>query len=256
MIEKKTPAEIEKMAEVGQIVASALLKMEEVAKVGVYPSELDQVAREILIAAGATSPFLNYHPSWAPCPFPATVCISVNDAIVHGVPGREALQAGDVVSLDFGAVLNGWCGDSARTFIVGTPKSEADAQLVAATKEALDAGIAAAVIGNTLGDIGHAVAKVARKHRFGILEDHGGHGIGTQMHMDPFVPNEGRKGKGMKLTEGLVLAIEPMFIADGKGTYIEDEDGWTLRSVKGANAAHWEHTVAITAAGPRILTTI
>jgi len=255
VIEKKTPAQIEKMREAGRVVARALQAMQDAAAVGVTLKEIDAVAAAVLADAGATSPFLDYHPDWAPVPFPGVICASVNDAIVHGIPTEYALQDGDLVSIDFGAILDGWCGDSARSFIVGTPRAE-DQRLVDVTKAALEAGIAAAQVGNTIGDIGHAVGKVARKARFGNLEDHGGHGIGTEMHMDPFVPNEGRRGKGLKLTPGLVIAIEPMFIADGHGDYVQDADGWTLRSPRGARAAHWEHTVAITEDGPVILTAL
>ncbi|SDC62343.1 methionine aminopeptidase, type I [Sanguibacter gelidistatuariae] len=255
MIEKKTPDQIDMMRETGRVVARALEAMQEASQVGVTLKELDTVGARVLADAGATSPFLNYHPDWSPVPFPGSVCASVNDAIVHGIPTDYAIADGDLVSLDFGAVLNGWCGDSARSFIVGTPRP-GDAQLIEVTKAALYAGIAAAQVGNTIGDIGYAVSKIARKARFGNLEDHGGHGIGSEMHMDPFVPNEGRRGKGLKLTTGMVIAIEPMFIADGRSDYKHDDDGWTLRSVRGARAAHWEHTVAITEAGPRILTAL
>lgn len=255
MIEKKSPAQIEKMRAAGRVVARALAAMEDAADVGVTLREIDAVGARVLTEAGATSPFLDYHPDWAPSPFPGVICASVNDAIVHGVPTDYALADGDLLSIDFGAVLDGWCGDAARSFIVGTPRP-GDAELVEVTRAALEEGIAAAQAGNTIGDIGHAVQKVARKARVGILEDHGGHGIGTEMHMDPFIPNEGKRGKGMKLTPGLVIAIEPMFIADGRGGYTHDDDGWTLRSVRGARAAHWEHTVAITDGGPRILTAL
>lgn len=251
----KTPAQIVKMREAGRVVARALQAMQDAAAVGVTLKEIDTVAAGVLADAGATSPFLDYHPDWAPVPFPGVICASVNDAIVHGIPTDYALQDGDLVSIDFGAVLDGWCGDSARSFIVGTPRPE-DQRLVDVTKAALDAGIAAAQVGHTVGDIGHAVSRVARKARFGNLEDHGGHGIGTEMHMDPFVPNEGRRGKGLRLTPGLVIAIEPMFIADGHGDYVQDDDGWTLRSPRGARAAHWEHTIAITDDGPMILTAL
>jgi methionyl aminopeptidase len=182
------------------------------------------------------------------------LCTSVNDAIVHGVPNAEVLADGDLVSVDFGATLRGWCGDAARSFIVGAPRTQ-DAALIAATDAALAAGIAAVRSGNTLGDIGYAIEKVARGAGYGMLADHGGHGIGRTMHEDPHVPNEGRRGKGMKLRPGLVIAIEPMLIADGTDGYRHDSDGWTLRTATGARAAHSEHTVAITRDGARILTT-
>jgi len=255
MVDLKSAEQLAGMREAGRVVAIALHAMKDAAAPGVTLLELDEVGHEVLRSHGATSPFLNYHPRWAPVPFPGVTCISVNDAIVHGVPTAEPLADGDLVSLDFGAVLDGWCGDSALSFSVGTGSAQ-DAALIAATDEALQAGIAAAQPGATIGDIGFAVSKVARKHRFGVLEDHGGHGIGREMHMEPFVPNEGRRGKGTRLSPGLTIAIEPMFIADGRGDYKHDDDGWTLRTVKGARAAHFEHSIAVTADGPVILTAL
>jgi methionyl aminopeptidase len=163
------------------------------------------------------------------------------------------LTDGDLVSVDFGAILNGWCGDAARSFVVGTPR-QPDTQLIAAAERALAAGIAAVRPGNSLGDIGHAIASSARAEGYGLLANHGGHGIGRTMHEDPHVPNEGTPGKGMRLRPGLVIAIEPMLIADGTDDYAPDPDGWTLRTASGARAAHAEHTVAVTAAGHRVLT--
>jgi methionyl aminopeptidase len=254
MVELKTESEIEAMAAAGAVVAEALRAVIGHAKPGRTTADLDKVAADVLARHGATSPFLNYHPDWAPSPFPAVLCTSVNDAIVHGVPNAEVLAEGDLVSVDFGATLRGWCGDAARSFIVGPPRPQ-DAALIAATDAALAAGIAAVRLGNTLGDIGYAIEKVARGAGYGMLADHGGHGIGRTMHEDPHVPNEGRRGEGMKLRPGLVIAIEPMLIADGTDGYRHDSDGWTLRTATGARAAHSEHTVAITRDGARILTT-
>jgi len=253
MVELKTEAEIEAMAAAGAVVAEALRAVIEHARPGRTTADLDKVAADVLARHGAGSPFLNYHPSWAPSPFPAVLCTSVNDAVVHGVPNGEVLADGDLVSVDFGATLRGWCGDAARSFIVGTPRPQ-DAALIAATDAALAAGIAAVRPGNTLGDVGYAIGKVARGAGYGMLADHGGHGIGRTMHEDPHVPNEGRPGKGMTLRPGLVIAIEPMLIADGTDDYVHDSDGWTLRTATGARAAHSEHTVAITRDGARILT--
>jgi len=253
MAELKTESEIEAMAAAGAVVAEALRAVIDNAKPGRTTADLDAVAAEVLARHGASSPFLNYHPDWAPSPFPAVLCTSVNDAIVHGVPNAEVLSDGDLVSVDFGATLRGWCGDAARSFIIGTPRPQ-DAALIATTDAALAAGIAAVRPGNTLGDIGYAIEKVARGAGYGMLADHGGHGIGRTMHEDPHVPNEGRRGKGMKLRPGLVIAIEPMLIADGTDGYRHDSDGWTLRTATGARAAHSEHTVAITRDGARILT--
>jgi methionyl aminopeptidase len=253
MVEFKTESEIEAMAAAGAVVAEALRAVVEHASPGRTTADLDKVAADVLARHGAGSPFLNYHPSWAPSPFPAVLCTSVNDAVVHGVPNGEVLADGDLVSVDFGATLRGWCGDAARSFIVGTPRPQ-DAALIAVTDAALAAGIAAVRPGNTLGDIGYAVGKVARSAGYGMLADHGGHGIGRTMHEAPHVPNEGRPGKGMKLRPGLVIAIEPMLIADGTDDYVHDSDGWTLRTATGARAAHSEHTVAVTRDGARILT--
>jgi methionyl aminopeptidase len=253
MVELKTESEIEAMAAAGAVVAEALRAIFEHAKLGRTTADLDKVAAEVLARHVAESPFLNYHPSWAPSPFPAVLCTSVNDAVVHGVPTDEVLADGDLVSVDFGATLRGWCGDAARSFIVGTPRPQ-DAALIEATDAALAAGIAAARPGNTLGDVGYAIEKVARSAGYGMLAHHGGHGIGRTMHEDPHVPNEGRPGKGMKLRPGLVIAIEPMLIADGTDDYTHDSDGWTLRTATGARAAHSEHTIAVTRDGARILT--
>jgi methionyl aminopeptidase len=253
MAELKTESQIDAMAAAGAVVAEALRAVMDNAKPGRTTADLDAVAAEVLARHGASSPFLNYHPDWAPSPFPAVLCTSVNDAIVHGVPNAEVLSDGDLVSVDFGATLRGWCGDAARSFIIGTPRPQ-DAALIATTDAALAAGIAAVRPGNTLGDIGYAIEKVARGAGYGMLADHGGHGIGRTMHEDPHVPNEGRRGKGMKLRPGLVIAIEPMLIADGTDGYRHDSDGWTLRTATGARAAHSEHTVAITRDGARILT--
>ncbi|MCX5386512.1 type I methionyl aminopeptidase [Streptomyces sp. NBC_00083] len=253
MVKIKSDRQMDAMREAGRVVAQALAAAKEAAAVGVGLGELDSVARQVLEKAGATSPFLGYRPEFAPVPFPATACISVNDAIVHGIPDDYRLRDGDLVSVDYGALLDGWAGDSAISFIVGRPRPE-DVRLVETAFEALDAGIAAAVVGNRIGDIAHAIGRVCRGAGYGIPDGFGGHGIGRDMHEDPGVPNEGRAGRGMVLRHGMVLAIEPMVIADGSDAYYPAPDGWTLRTVSGARAAHAEHTVAVTDAGPRILT--
>ncbi|MFI5569164.1 type I methionyl aminopeptidase [Streptomyces sp. NPDC051740] len=253
MVELKTDTSIDAMYEAGQVVAHALTAVRNAADVGVSLLELDQVARDVLRAAGATSPFLGYRPSFAPTPFPAVICASVNDAIVHGIPDGYRLRDGDLVSIDCGAQLGGWAGDSAISFTVGTPRP-ADVTLIGTAERALAAGIEAAVVGNRIGDIAHAIGTVCRAGGYGIMEDFGGHGIGRRMHEDPGVPNEGRPGRGMPLRHGMVFAIEPMLIAGGTDTYHAAPDGWTLRTDDGSRAAHVEHTVAITETGPRILT--
>jgi methionyl aminopeptidase len=253
MVEIKTDAAMDAMREAGRVVARALAAAREAAGVGVSLQELDEAAREVLAEAGAGSPFLGYRPSFAPVPFPAVICTSVNDAVVHGIPTGYRLRDGDLVSIDCGAQLDGWAGDAAITFTVGTPRP-ADLDLIDATQHALDAGIAAAQAGSRIGDISHAIDTVARKAGCGMPADFGGHGIGRRMHEDPHVPNRGRSGRGFTLRHGLVLAIEPMFMAGGQNTYRTDTDGWTLRTTDGSRAAHIEHTVAITGQGPRILT--
>lgn len=253
MVELKTDTSIDAMHEAGQVVARALTAAQQAAEVGVSLLELDEVAHGVLREAGATSPFLGYRPSFAPTPFPAVLCVSVNDAIVHGIPTRYRLRDGDLVSIDFGAELGGWVGDSALSFVVGTPR-EADLRLIETAERALAAGIEAAVVGNRIGDIAHAIGTVCRGAGYGIPDGFGGHGIGRRMHEDPGVPNEGRPGRGMRLRHGMVLAIEPMVVAGGTDDYHAAPDGWTLKTNDGSRAAHAEHTVAITDSGPRILT--
>ncbi|KDQ70542.1 type I methionyl aminopeptidase [Streptomyces halstedii] len=255
MVQLKTDSSIEAMREAGRVVAQVLTAVREAAAVGVSLRELDGVAREVLRAAGATSPFFNYRPHFAPTPFPAVICASVNDAIVHGIPNDHRLRDGDLVSIDAGATLDGWVGDSAISFTVGRARP-ADTRLIDTAFAALEAGIAAAVVGNRIGDIAHAVGTVCRSAGYGIMEGYGGHGVGRSMHEDPSVPNEGRPGRGMPLRHGMVLAIEPMLIAGGGDEFRHDPDGWTLRTSDGSQAAHAEHTVAITRDGPRILTAL
>lgn len=253
MVEIKTDAALEAMREAGRVVAHALAAVREASAVGVSLRELDEAARAVLAEAGARSPFLGYRPEFAPVAFPAVICASVNDAVVHGIPDDYRLRDGDLVSIDCGAELDGWTGDAAISFTVGTPRP-ADLALIAATQQALDAGIAAAVVGHRIGDIAHAVGTVAGKGDYGLLAGFGGHGIGRRMHEDPHVPNRGRPGRGFPLRHGLALAIEPMLMAGGRDDYLTDPDGWTLRTADGSRAAHIEHTVAITEDGPRILT--
>jgi methionyl aminopeptidase len=255
MVEIKNAAEIDAMREAGRVVATALTAMRDAAAVGVTPVELDEVARDVLLSFGATSPFLNYHPHFAPSPFPAVICCSVNDAIVHGIPSAEPLRDGDLVSLDFGATYQGWTGDSAISFVVGRARPE-DVALIRAAEEALAAGIAAALPGNRIGDIAHAIGTRIRAGGYGTPEGFGGHGIGRKMHEDPGVPNEGPAGRGLKLQPGMVLAIEPMLTAGGRDDFRALPDGWTLVTTDGSRASHAEHTVAVTADGPRVLTLV
>ncbi|CAM5740352.1 Methionine aminopeptidase OS=Streptomyces microflavus OX=1919 GN=map PE=3 SV=1 [Streptomyces microflavus] len=256
MVHIKTDTSIEAMRESGRVVARILARAQEVAAVGVTPRELDEAAREVLREAGASSPFLNYKPHFAPTPFPAVICVSVNDAVVHGIPSAEPLRDGDLVSVDAGALLGGWAGDAAVSFTVGTARPT-DTELIGAAAAALEAGHRrGGEIGKPHGDIAHAIGTVCRKAGYGILDGYGGHGIGRSMHEDPSVPNEGRPGHGMPLRHGMVLAIEPMLLGGGLDEFRHDEDGWTLRTTDGSRAAHAEHTVAITDDGPRVLTAL
>ncbi|NUK10899.1 type I methionyl aminopeptidase [Streptomyces lunaelactis] len=255
MVEIKTDTSIEAMREAGRIVAQALTAARETAAVGVTLRELDRAARAVLDEAGAGSPFLDYRPNWAPTPFPAVICTSVNDAIVHGIPDDYRLHDGDLVSVDCGAIQGGWVGDAAVSFTVGRARP-ADVTLIRTAEEALEAGISAAVVGNRIGDIAHAIGRVCRTAGYGIPDGFGGHGVGRSMHEDPGVPNEGRPGRGMPLRHGMVLAIEPMVIGSGTDDHYTARDGWTIRTADGSRASHAEHTVAITDDGPRILTAL
>ncbi len=258
VIELKTPDEIALMREAGRVTAEALQAVREHAEPGLRLDELDAVAAELIAKAGAEPLFLDYHPSSAASPYPGVACISVNDAVVHGIPGRYRLAPGDLVSVDCGARLDGWSGDAAISFTVGDHPdpavTAADAALIETTQRALDAGIAAARPGAKLGDIADAIGQIGRGAGYGLMADHGGHGIGRAMHEEPHVPNEGRAGRGMRLRPGLVLALEPMLLAGGHDHYRPDPDGWTLRTADGSRAAHVEHTVAITETGPDVLT--
>jgi methionyl aminopeptidase len=249
----KSDSEIDLMREAGQIVASALAAVRGHAAIGVTLRELDELAETVIRDRGASPLFKNYHPSWSPTPFPGTICASVNDVVVHGIPNAQPLVDGDLVSIDCGARMNGWCGDAAVSFIVGTVEP-ADQALVDATDRALAAGIDAAKPGNTMGDIANAIGSIARAGGYGLLANHGGHGIGREMHESPSVPNEGPAGRGLLLQPGLVIALEPMLISGGGDDYIVDADGWTIRTADGTRAAHAEHTVAVTDSVPRILT--
>lgn len=241
------------LREAGRVVAHALAAVRHRAAPGVSLAELDDAAARVIKDAGARPAFLDYHPSWAPTPFPGVICASVNDAVVHGIPDGRRLADGDLVSIDCGAFVRGWCGDAAISFIVGRP-CPADTALIDATDAALQRGITAAEAGRRLGDVGHAIGDVTRKAGYGLLADHGGHGVGRTMHEAPYVPNEGRPGHGYRLRPGLVIAIEPMLIFGGTDHYVTHTDGWTIRTASGTKAAHSEHTIAITEDGPVVLT--
>jgi methionyl aminopeptidase len=251
----KTVGEVGRMREAGQIVASALDAVRRHAGVGVRLDELDRLAADVIAARGAEPLFKHYLPRWAQTPFPGTICASVNDTVVHGIPDGRRLEDGDLLSVDCGARFDGWCGDAAISLIVGAPDPD-DEELIATTERALAAGIAAARPGNTLGDVANAIGMLARAGGYGLLAHHGGHGIGREMHEPPSVPNEGSPGAGPRLDAGMVIAIEPMLLAGGDDDYQLAADGWGVLTADGSRAAHVEHTVAITASGPRVLTTL
>jgi methionyl aminopeptidase len=244
-IEVKTPAQLALMREAGLIVASALRAAAAAVEPGISTAELDAIAEREIRAAGAVPSFLGYHG------YPATICTSVNEQVVHGIPSPAAvLAAGDLISIDCGAILAGWHGDAAVTVSVGPARAELSG-LLDACEQAMWHGLARAEPGARLTDISAAVEAAAGP--YGIVEDYTGHGIGTQMHMDPPVPNYGKAGRGPVLTEGMALAIEPMLVLGDQETDVLD-DGWTVVTADGAPAAHFEHTVAITADGPWVLT--
>jgi len=247
-IQVKTAAQLAAMAAAGQVTASALKAAAAAVAPGVSTAELDAIAAAEIRAAGATPSFLGYHG------FPATICACVNDEIVHGIPrATRRLRDGDVVSIDCGAIVDGWHADAALTVPVGAVTAELRL-LIDGCERALWHGLAAARPGARLGDISHAVERSARAAgSYGIVEDYGGHGIGSEMHMDPPVPNEGRPGHGPVLAEGMALAIEPLLVLGSPATRLLD-DGWTVVTEDGSPAAHFEHTVAITADGPWVLT--
>ena len=252
MIRLKTAADVERLAEGGKILAQVLDKVIAAAVPGAVPTELDRLAQKLILDADCVPSFLNYAPGGHD-PFPAALCVSVNEAVVHGLPNSTPLKEGDVVGLDLGLVYQRkYFLDSARTAIVGQGSKEAQ-QLVAATKKSLDIGIAAAQVGNTTGDIGAAIQEYLEGEGYGIIRQLVGHGVGFAVHEEPKVPNFGRPGTGIKLTEGLVIAIEPM-VSIGEPDVTTASDGWTVIVKTGNLTAHEEHTVAITKSGPRILT--
>jgi methionyl aminopeptidase len=252
MIELRTPAQIEQMRPAGRFVADVITALSRAADVGVNLLELDEVAHRMIRERGAESCYIDYHPSFGASPFGKVLCTSVNDAVLHGLPHDYVLQDGDLLSVDFAAAVDGWVADSALSVVVGNARPE-DLALIETTGRALEAGIAAARAGNRLGDISAAIGDVARSAGLGINLQFGGHGVGRTMHGDPHVPNDGRPGRGLKLKPGLVIAIEPWFLHTTDEIYT-DQDGWTLRSEDGSRGAHMEHTVAITADGPLVLT--
>ncbi len=252
MIELRTPDELEQMRPAGRFVASVIQATSEAAKVGVNLLELDELAHKMIRDAGASSCYIDYHPSFGASPFGKVICTSVNDAVLHGLPHDYVLQQGDLLSLDFAAEVNGWVCDSAISLLVGGG-SENDQALINATEEGLRRGIDAARVGKKTGDISAAIGQYSESLGYRINTDFGGHGVGRTMHGEPHVANNGRPGRGLPLKPGLVIAIEPWLLHTTDEIYT-DPDGWTLRSADGSRGAHSEHTVAVTPDGPIVLT--
>jgi methionyl aminopeptidase len=252
VIELKTPAEIQRMRVAGRFVAEVLSEVGRLADVGVNLLDLEHHARDMIRRRGAESCYWDYAPSFGRGPFRNVICLSVNDAVLHGLPHDYILRDGDVLTADIAVGIDGWVADSARTVIVGTAAEE-DLRIVRATEEALEAAIAAARPGNRLGDISAAIGAVASDYGYPVNTEFGGHGIGRTMHEDPHVSNKGRPNRGLVLRPGLTLALEPWFArTTDQITY--DPDGWTIRSADGSRTAHSEHTVAITEDVPLVLT--
>ena len=246
MINIKSDMEIQYMRDAGKVVSGVLALIEQVVKPGITTEDLDKLAEEFIVKQGAKPSFKGY------CGFPASICTSVNNEVVHGIPTNRSLLEGDIISIDCGAVLNGYHGDAARTFPVGKVSDEA-ARLIEVTKNSFFKGVEKAVIGNRLSDISAAIQYYAEEHGYSVVRDFVGHGIGTSMHEDPEVPNYGTPSKGPKLVHGMVLAIEPM-INMGKHYVKVESNKWTVVTRDGSLSAHYENTVAILKEGPEILT--
>lgn len=246
MIVLKNPHQLEKMRDAGRISALALKVAGEAVVPGVTTGEIDRVAREFIVKSGAKPSFLGYNG------YPASACISVNNEVIHGIPGKRRIQSGDIVSIDVGAYYEGFHGDNAATFPAGAV-SEAAGNLMKATRESLYEGIKAAVAGARIGDVGSAVQRYVEARGYSVVRQYVGHGVGEHMHEQPDVPNYGRPGHGVRLVPGMVIAIEPM-INEGSAAVHSLSDGWTVITEDGKLSAHFEHTIAITAEGPVILT--
>jgi methionyl aminopeptidase len=243
---RKSPEALKKMRAAGRVVAEMHASIRQAIRPGVTTAELDRIGRDVIERRGARSNFLGYHG------FPAVICASPNDVIVHGIPGPYRLQEGDIISIDCGAIVDGWHGDAAFTAPVGTVSDEA-LRLIAVADASLEAAIAAMVDGGRLSDIGHAVQTVAEGGGFSVVREYVGHGIGTAMHEPPDVKNYGPPGKGLKLKPGMTFAVEPMLNAGRPETRLLD-DGWTVKTVDGSLSAHVEHTIVVTDNGPEVLT--
>ena len=246
----KRPAEIARMRQAGAILAGILEVLRAELRPGISTADLDTIAERMIRDAGAVPSFKGYGSN---PPFPGSICASINDEVVHGIPSpRRRLADGDLVSIDIGCILDGWHADCARTWPVGRVSPEA-IELMDATRRGMEAGIAAAVPGNRIGDIGNAIESVAHEHGYGVVRPFVGHGIGQSMHEEPEVPNYGRAGTGLMIEAGMCFAIEPMFNLGGDGVFVES-DGWTVRTTDGGLSAHFENTITVTEQGPQVLT--
>lgn len=252
----KTKEEIEILREGGRRLATVLYKVRDMIALGVSTKDLDTYAEKLIREMGDEPAFLNYRPEGARVPFPAILCVSVNDEVVHGIPGKKRiLKEGDIVSLDLGIKHKGLFTDMALTAPVGAV-SAANLKLMKITEQALQVGIDAAIEGNRVGDIGYAIEQFVRPHKYGIVEILAGHGVGRAIHEDPYIPNFGKKGTGAKLVPGMVIAIEPMLNGGTKNVTLDD-DGYTFHTTDGKKSAHFEHTILITTEGePEILTKV
>ncbi len=247
MIILKSPEEIEKMRRAGRIVAATIDGVLKAIRPGIPTRELDEVAEKVILDAGATPSFKGYRG------FPASICVSVNEQVVHGIPGDRRLRPGDVLSLDFGAIWDGYHADSAVTVFVGDPPGAEAEKLVRVTEEALEAGISQIRAGNRLSDIGHAVQQVVEGAGLSVVREYVGHGIGRSLHEDPQIPNYGQPGRGPEIKPGLVVAVEPMVNVGDWPTRVLN-DNWTVVTADGSLSAHFEHTIAVTDDGPEVLT--
>ena len=254
MIKIKSPSEIELMKVAGRVTAEVLDIMREVIRPGISTGELDRIAEEHIRKNNGIPAFKNYRPDSKMTPFPGTICASVNEEVVHGIPDfNRILEEGDIISIDVGAYVNGWCGDAACTYPVGAI-SESRRKLLEVTEESLNRAIASALKGNTLGDIGHAVEGYAKPLGYGIVRDYTGHGIGKKMHEAPQIPNYGKAGQGMTLKAGMTIAIEPMIMSGREDVKVSALNGWTVSTVDKSDAAHFERSIVILDDGPEILT--
>jgi methionyl aminopeptidase len=246
----KRAVEIDRMRAAGRILAGILEVLRAELRPGVTTEALDAIAERMIRDAGAVPSFKGYGSN---PPFPGSICTSINDEVVHGIPSpQRRLADGDLVSIDIGCILDGWHADCARTWPIGHVPPEV-IDLVDATRRGMEAGIAAAMPGNRLGDVGHAIESVAHQHGYGIVRPFVGHGIGRSMHEEPQVANYGRPGIGLRIEPGMCFAIEPMFNRGGDDVFVAD-DNWTVRTADGSLSAHFENTIAVTAAGPEVLT--